>query len=119
MTERTFLAVNRAALIVKPKRPFFNWANSLEGPSLNPDEPLYDPPIYLVEEVEFSPDPGPALQKHHKAIFEHELAAWYLDETAWPPTRDLATFNEWFDVELRSLLVDLSDYQLEVEELGA
>ena len=119
MSPPTFNAVNRAALIVKPKRPFYDWANSLEGPGLNPDEPLYDPPLYLVEEVEYSPDPLPALRKHHRTIFEHELAGWHFDAATWPPNRDLDTFNDWFEVELRSLVVDLPDYALEVEELGA
>jgi hypothetical protein len=114
-----FLALNRSALMVKPKQAFFEWANSTDGPKLDPNEPIYDPPIYLVEEVELQPDPGPALRKHFKAIFEQELASWHLDQNAWPPIRDFKTFSEWFDVELRSMVVELPGTPIQVEELGA
>jgi hypothetical protein len=114
-----FLALNRAALLVKPKQPFFDWANSTEGPKLDPTEPAYDPPVYLVEDVDLSPDPEPAIRRHYRTIFEQELASWHMDQDTWPPNRDLSTFNEWFDVELRSLVIDLPRSPIQVEELGA
>ena len=38
-------------------------------------------------------------------------------KTAWPATRDLATFREWFRVDIHSVVVDVADDDIEGEEL--
>jgi len=97
----TFLALNRNAIIVRRKKPFIDWANSLEdrGPELHLDDPQPERTVYLVDQRTAYLDPGPALRKHCRTIFEHELALWHLDPGDWPSKRDLSTFSEWFDVE--------------------
>jgi len=121
MNEISFLAVNRTALIVRPKKAYVEWANSLEvgGPKLDLDEPETEYTIYLVEEMSHDLGPQPALRKHYSSIFVQELAGWHRDKSAWPPKRDLKTFNQWFDVEVHSLVVDLANIPLEIEELAA
>jgi len=121
MRPTTFLVLNRAALIVRPKKPYIDWANSLEpsGPKLTPDRPEPEHTICLVEELSHDLNPRPALRKYCTAIFEQELAGWHRDPNDWPPKRDLDTFKEWFAVELHSLVVDLANIPLELEELAA
>jgi len=120
MNPINFLALNRAALIVKPKKAYIDWANSLGdgGPKLDLDEPPPEYTIYLVEELGQDIDPRPALRMHCSSIFDQELAGWHTDPNAFPPKRDLETFSEWFDVELHSLVVDLAGSPLETEELA-
>ena len=121
MKSLTFLALNRNALIVRRKKPFIDWANSLEdrGPELNLDDPQFEHTIYLVDQLSDYLDPGPALRKHCTSIFEQELALWHRDPHDWPSKRDLRAFNEWFDVKLHSLVVDLAEIAFESEELAA
>jgi hypothetical protein len=45
-------------------------------------------------------------------VFEHELFGWHTDESAWPQNRTLALFQEWFDIELHSMVDDLGDIEL-------
>ena len=46
--------INRAALIVRPKQPYVDWANSVddEGPRAILQELRTDPSIYLVEIID-------------------------------------------------------------------
>lgn len=117
MNEVEFWALNRTALVIRPKQPYIDWANSLEedGPKLSLRKQDQEYTIYLVEEFNSDLDPGPALQKHYSSIFEQELAGWHRDPSAWPGKRSLRTFMEWFDVEMHSMVVDLAKIPLEVE----
>lgn len=47
--------INRAGLIVRPKQPYVDWANSVEddGPRANLQELQASPSIYLVESIDF------------------------------------------------------------------
>ncbi len=40
---------------------------------------------------------------------------WHTDESAWPEKRDLKTFEEWFAIEMHSVVEDLCDYEI-IEE---
>jgi hypothetical protein len=117
MNDVEFWAINRVALIVRPKQPYIDWANGLEesGPKLSLERPNQEYTIYLVEELDLDLDPGPALQRHHSSIFEQELAGWHRDPSAWPQNRNLRTFLDWFDVEMHSMVVDLAEIPLEFE----
>jgi len=114
-----FRIINRAALILKPKRPFFDWVNSFSPTKLEPGKPTYDFSIYLVDPPALGLDPTPAVAKHYEQLFELELADALQDRSRWPPNRDLHTFHEWFDVEMHSILVDLVNKPVRHEELGA
>ena len=50
-------------------------------------------------------------------LFDFQLSAWTEDESAWPATRDLKTFKEWFRVDIHSVVVDVGDDDIEGEEL--
>jgi len=49
-------------------------------------------------------------------LFERELAAWCDDPQGWPAKRDLVTFLQWFEPQLRSVVIDLVDAPLEDDE---
>jgi hypothetical protein len=110
--------VNRAALTVMPKKPYVDWANSVddEEPKLNPDAPEWDYTVYLIDNVANDNELTAALERHYSEIFAEELAAWMQDEKTWPQKRDMKTFMEWFEVRVSSMVLDLSEDRIEVEE---
>jgi len=46
------------------------------------------------------------IELNFKELFESELEGWYTDETLWPQKRTKKIFDEWFDVECHSVLID-------------
>jgi hypothetical protein len=73
--------------------------------------------IYLVPEDPTGREETPPLGDYYEEIFERELEAWSLDEDVWPQARNLRMFQEWFDVKGLSVIEDLVDGPLLVEEL--
>lgn len=110
--------VNRSVLIIRPKKPFADWAQSVKQ-----EEPLYslerhrrDCTAFLVAEIESDDDEEKIVQTVYQQIFEHELSSWITDESAWPKKRDLLLFQEWFDVEFSSIVVDLEKGEIKTGE---
>lgn len=111
--------LNRSALLVRPKEPYISWAESFEDTDtvVPSEEGPREYTIYLVPEVMDDRDFELFLRKNYRKIFEHELAAWMVDESTWPVTRDYKTFRQWFDIECHSVVCDLSNEELLGEEL--
>ena len=112
--------VNRAVIIVKPKQPYIEWANTLDdhGPKLVlGSQPKHT--IYLIDDVsEYMFDVEAFVRPYFEVIFEHELASWHRFENDWPAKRDFATFPKWFDVEVHSMVLDLAHEQIKTEPFG-
>ena len=111
--------VNRSLMVVKPKQPFLDWLNSLDNDdemNLTLEELQNDSTAYLVPEYETPEDQAEIVVWSHNYVFEEELMAWYTFEEEWPPTRDLDTFLEWFEVEFHSTIMDL-DLELPLEHV--
>jgi len=97
-------------MVVKPKQPFLDWLNSLDiddEMSLTLEELQNDSTAYLVPEYQTPEDQAEIVVWSHNYVFEEELMGWYTSEEEWPPTRDLDTFLEWFEVEFHSMVIDL------------
>jgi hypothetical protein len=111
--------LNRTALVVRPRQPFIEWANTLDDkqPKLDVNRPDWEDTVYLVSETDDGQGARRAIARHYKAIFEHELYSWHTDEQAWPRKRDLRTFRAWFEVTAHSIVVDLSHDVLAIEML--
>ena len=41
------------------------------------------------------------------ALFEAMLGAWLTDDGMWPSDRTRLMFDEWFDIETHSMIVDV------------
>ena len=109
--------VNRAAITVKPKEPYIDWANGLDddGPKIALGH-LPERAVYLVDDVEnLVGDVEDIVEWYFAEIFEQELVAWHRVESDWPQNRDLATFMEWFEVEVHSMILDLSQRRFATE----
>lgn len=100
--------LNRAALIVRPKQPFLDWAAGLDDSGLVPDVDG-EKTVYLVPEFESDEEGLRVLKRVYAEIFERELDGWHTDPSAWPQKRDFKTFHQWFSIELHSVVEDVVD----------
>lgn len=108
--------LNRCALIVRPRQPFIDWASALDPVAPAPD-PQGEQIVYLVPEFEDEDGAREVLELAYAHVFTNELHSWWNDEDDWPADRSLATFEQWFDVEFHSIVVDLVDAPLEVQSM--
>ncbi len=103
--------LNRTALILRPKRPFQDWLKSFEN---NDDAPELerDHSVYLVPAIDYYDELDAILKDVFSVLFESELENWNADESTWPDRRTLRMFNDWFNVELHTMIVDICDFEL-------
>lgn len=101
--------VNRAALILKVKKPFVQWINETDPHDNRPEitlaEANEDRTVYLLDSVE-AENLDEWIALNWANLFESELEDWHTDEASWPQNRDLRLFNTWFAVECHTVLVD-------------
>jgi hypothetical protein len=110
--------INRCVAIVKAKQPYLAWAQSLPDPMPGTTLASFhdDSHAYLLPECEMVDDQVAILAEFYDEIFVQELTAWCTDEKTFPPRRTLPMFEEWFDVEFHSTVLDmLDDEELEHE----
>ena len=103
-----FDSIDRNAIVVRPKKPFFDWVNAL-FPEEEPVTCKEENNIYLIREMESNEKIVQWLRKNCEKIFVNELNDWYTDERKWPQTRNYLLFSAWFDVEICSMVLDLED----------
>ncbi len=67
--------------------------------------------VYLISDADADTDNDIRRWVEHnfRALWELELEGWYTDEDLWPKNRTLKRFDEWFDVECHTVLVDTVD----------
>lgn len=109
--------VNRSVFIVIPREPFWYWLNELPDSDLggpNLIDLQEDANSYLVDACENADELWDIIEERVEEIFAAELADWCADETHWPDLH-LDIFREWFDVELSSIVTDLSSEPLQRE----
>ncbi|MDH5297887.1 MAG: hypothetical protein OEV91_02610 [Desulfobulbaceae bacterium] len=101
--------VNRAALILKAKKPYVQWIN--ESDPANNSLPLSmaevnrERTVYLIDDPEVEElDEWIALNCAN--LFESELEDWSTDQSLWPQSRDMKLFKKWFSVECHTVLID-------------
>jgi hypothetical protein len=114
--------VNRAAVIVRPAKPYLDWASRLdEGEDDDLPEQLKvlekRVSVYLVAEDPNEEEESAPLANYFKTIFENELEAWWTDEADWPKNRTLELFLQWFNVERQSVVTDLESGPISREKI--
>jgi hypothetical protein len=98
--------INRSALILRPRQPYVDWANSLPGPRFDPTD---ERAVYLAPEFVGPVEMRSWLVEAFDLLFQHELDSWHTDESDWPAPRDFTMFRRWFELEYDSVVVDLCD----------
>jgi hypothetical protein len=110
--------INRWALVVRFKEPYLRWAAGLDEKA--PDDAASMKTaisVYLIPEDPNRDEDNPPLEEYYGQIFTQELEAWWTDEARWPAKRDLATFQEWFEVTAESIVTDLGTGPIRIEKL--
>ena len=125
MTDYPQHQINRAMVVLRYKQPYLDWVKSA-GPSpmeltleeANDDSEAFLVPAYdsLIDPVDGTEDAVKWVEKRWRMLFEHILMSWIEDESAWPKKLTLKLFREWFDVEYRSLIWDMGNEPLVVED---
>lgn len=106
-------SVNRAAIVVRPKSPFFDWARSLAGGL--PKSTQAWTSVYLVPADEID-QPEMHVRQCFGQIFEEQLEAWHRLQSAWPTPRTFSLFQQWFEAEMVDLVFDLSDEPIDHDD---
>jgi len=103
--------INRNAILVKAKKPFYDWINYVapEFPVIPNDEGT----VYLVKEMQTTAKIESWLKRNFDQIFKNEMNDFHTDENDWPQKRTYKIFKEWFTVEISSMIVDLQDKPIE------
>lgn len=110
-----FDAINRAAIMVIPRKPFYDWLNSVES-GVGTDEMANkekDHTIYLLPDFEEQFQLEGYLKKIYQKIFRNELAAWYTEESLWPEGLTYEMFTEWFEIRISTVVYDTPDEEIE------
>ncbi|HUL01373.1 MAG TPA: hypothetical protein VLX29_11070 [Nitrospirota bacterium] len=113
--------LNRAAVVIRAKKPFIDWVQSLPG-SADVDGQYIDQDstIYLVPELtsdDETKEMNEIISSIYQHIFEEQLTDWVIDESQWPKNRDIKTFKKWFTIEYHSVVSDLVGDYLEDDEV--
>jgi len=105
--------INRAAVVVRPKAPFFDWARTLEGGLPNSVKPWTS--VYLFE-IPDDDDFDTVVRERFLEVFEEQLESWHLVVDHWPAPRTYAMFEQWFDFEIAEPVRDLDESDIEHED---
>ena len=102
--------LNRCAVIVTPKSPFWDWVNKTsDTDDIFPIESGSDSNIYLVPSYESEENIELAIKKYltqnYADLFVSELEAWNMDPLTFPETT-YDRFNEWFNVSSHTMIFD-------------
>ena len=122
MTDAPRFTINRSLVILRHRQPFLDWLMSAD-----PNPPKHLTLADLEEDSDAFLIPGEPtvanqaeavkwVEKRWSVLFEHVLSDWLTDEELWPQNRTLKLFRQWFTVEYRSMVWDLSNDPLEIEE---
>ena len=126
--------INRTAITVVGAQPYIDWTRARDvafipakegrgsaggNGGLSVSIPRTKPfgSAYLLPEGVEEEDLLEWIEDNYATLFESQLSAWTEDESAWPERRDLKTFREWFRVDLHSVVVDVSDDEIEGVEI--
>lgn len=116
--------INRTAVTIVGADPYLEWtrtrdaafASSQELRLLVPRARPYGSAYLLPDTVE-EEDLFEWVEDNYATLFESQLSAWTEDESAWPKTRDLKMFRQWFRIDIHSVVVDVGEDEIEGEDV--
>jgi hypothetical protein len=101
--------INRFAVILQPTEKYLEWAKSCPNadPRLTLDELRSEATAYLIPDTDSEQDKY--LKRHFKPMLYQELFAWCMEESFWPTDLSFRTFQDFFDVQVASIVFDLAN----------
>jgi hypothetical protein len=113
--------LNRSAVVVHARQPYFDWANSIDHGEVtvtaDPSDRRGFSGLFLLPPFEEIGVEDSILRDHFAHIFENQLFAWHEDPELWPKDRTYEMFLEWFEVEFLDFVYDDSGMDMEGEEV--
>ena len=109
-----FDVVDRAALILKPKKPFLDWLISHDPKDKDVDL-AEDLDVYLIPEFYNPEDFDVWLKTNFDVFFCDQMNHWYTDEKMWAQDRTFKLFKEWFNYKMHSMVWDTLEEPIEKE----
>jgi hypothetical protein len=110
--------VNRSLALLRPQAPFLAWLKSLPGaidPQLTLEALAADCNALLIPPVDDADAARGFVLQSYRQLFEAELADWCEDQSLWPQNISPNLFQQWFKLEIHSVLTDLATEPLERE----
>ena len=104
--------INRCVVILKYKEPAVRWINEADpcedDPGITIDDVNEDRTVYLISDIiGESPDAVREwIELNRETLFESELEDWYNAPELWPKKLTQKLFDEWFEVECHTMLID-------------
>lgn len=115
--------INRAAFLLKYKAPAVQWINQHGSEDHHQDISLFeinsDRTVYLIAE-DIADDPEKLdqwIKMNLQVLFESELDEWFSDSELWPKQLDYTLFQQWFEPECHTMLVDTIEEPIEEDGL--
>ena len=103
-------SINRSVAIVRPKKPYIDWASSLDELSPESATNLNEHVgVYLLPEYNYDYEVEDLLREAAELIFEEELSGWHTDPSDRPEDLSYQNLHAWFDVTVESVIVDLAN----------
>lgn len=120
MSDYPRFVLNRMVLILVCKQPFLDWLNAADQNPLSLTlEMLHiDNDTFLIPQFDDPHDAVKWAEKRWSFLFESILFDWITEESMWPQNRTLKMFLEWFDIDVHSMVWDLANEPLLVEDWG-
>lgn len=106
--EEEFTTINRAFISILPKRPFYDWANTVFNDSTPMTAEDMEATCYAISDDFAAEDLAEVVKPHYEFIFEQELFSCCTDPDEWPEKRTWKMFCEWFDFHVGSMVWDLA-----------
>jgi hypothetical protein len=99
--------INGGLILIKAKQPFLDWLNGapLSTP-LTLAEVNQDCTAILVPDFNSTGELMAYIEPLKSHWFENELATWNSNQAAWPRNRTSKLFDQWFEVEIHSMVWD-------------
>ena len=101
--------LNRFALIVRPKRRYLEWANTLREKDESPltlEQLSGFQEVYLLDASDPDVDREDVIDRYADDIWEQQLSGWTSDEAAWPSNRTPHTLRDWFELLFIEMVFD-------------
>ncbi|KPN72108.1 hypothetical protein [Neisseria sp. 83E34] len=101
--------VNRSVFLLIPLDPFWNWLQDIgvDAEDFTLEDLQADANSYLISPCDDVEQVWEEIESRFEEIFAAELADWCEDESLWPDFHP-DIFQEWFDIQLSTIVTDLS-----------
>ena len=124
MIDHPRFTLNRGAVILRYKQPFVDWLKTNDPASCNltlEEINNDDGEVFLIQDELSEPADNREtvvrwVEKRWRMFFEHMLGDWLDDEALWPRKLSLKMFRDWFCIEYLSMVWDMGQEPLSVED---